>query len=209
MILYINNKVDVNYRSLINSSQWNESHSVVLTLCDPMDYTVHGILQARILEWVAFPFSRGSSQPRDKTQVSHIAGGFFTSWAPRCVIIKVLLVSQLASPALWEESLNVTAESILCPSPWPCGVAPGRSSFTTSKYLSLWLSVSSPYMMPFFFFLSVKILTHATHLSWWSGTQTSQETSEWPFSLWSVLRSCSLSLGILYLLIVPICTSVL
>ena len=51
------------------------------TLYDPMDYTVHGILQARILEWVAFPFSRGSSQPRDRTQVSHIAGGFFTSWA--------------------------------------------------------------------------------------------------------------------------------
>ena len=35
-----------------------------LTLCDPMDYTVHGILQARILEWVTLPFSRGSSQPR-------------------------------------------------------------------------------------------------------------------------------------------------
>ena len=49
------------------------------TLCDPMDYTVHGILQARILEWVAFPFSRESSQPRDQTQASHIAGGFFTS----------------------------------------------------------------------------------------------------------------------------------
>ena len=49
-----------------------------LTLCDPIDYTVHGILQARILEWVAFPFSRGSSQPRDQTQVSRIAGGFFT-----------------------------------------------------------------------------------------------------------------------------------
>ena len=43
-----------------------------LTLCDPIDYTVHGILQARILEWVAFPFSRGSSQPRDQTQVSCI-----------------------------------------------------------------------------------------------------------------------------------------
>ena len=54
-----------------------------LTLCDPMDYTVHGILQARILEWVAFPFSRGSSQPRDLTQVSHISGRFFTSWATR------------------------------------------------------------------------------------------------------------------------------
>ena len=51
------------------------------TLCDPMDYTVHGILQARILQWVAFPFSRVSSQPRDRTQVSHIAGRFFTSWA--------------------------------------------------------------------------------------------------------------------------------
>ena len=54
-----------------------------LTLFNPMDYTVHGFLQARILEWVAFPFSRGSSQPRDWTQVSHIAGGFFTSWATR------------------------------------------------------------------------------------------------------------------------------
>ena len=44
-----------------------------------MDCIVHGILQARILEWVAIPFSRGSSQPRDRTQVSYIAGGFFTS----------------------------------------------------------------------------------------------------------------------------------
>ena len=46
-----------------------------------MDYTVHGILQARILEWVAFPFSRGSSQPRDQTQVSRIVGKFFTNRA--------------------------------------------------------------------------------------------------------------------------------
>ena len=53
------------------------------TLCDPMDCTVHGTLQARILEWVAFPFSRGSSQPRDRSQVSHIAGRFFTSWTTR------------------------------------------------------------------------------------------------------------------------------
>ena len=50
-----------------------------MILCDPKDYRVRGILQARILEWVAFPFSRGSSQPRDQTQVSHIAGGFLTS----------------------------------------------------------------------------------------------------------------------------------
>ena len=49
------------------------------TLCDPMVYTVHGTLQARLLEWVAFPFSRVSSQPRDQAQVSGIAGRFFTS----------------------------------------------------------------------------------------------------------------------------------
>ena len=49
------------------------------TLCDSIDYTVLGILQARILKWVAVPFSRGSSQLRGQTQVSHIAGGFLTS----------------------------------------------------------------------------------------------------------------------------------
>ena len=54
-----------------------------LILWDPMDYTTHGILQARILEWVAFLFSRGSSQPWDHTMVSSIAGRFFTSWATR------------------------------------------------------------------------------------------------------------------------------
>ena len=49
------------------------------TLCDPIEYTVQGILQVRILEWVAFPFSRGSSQPRNQTEVSPIVGGLFTS----------------------------------------------------------------------------------------------------------------------------------
>ena len=49
-----------------------------LTLLDPMNYTFHGILQARILEWIAVPFSRRSSQSRDGTQVSFIAGRFFT-----------------------------------------------------------------------------------------------------------------------------------
>ena len=48
-----------------------------------MDYTVHGILQATILEWAAILFSRGSSQPRDWTPVSLIVGGFFTNWASR------------------------------------------------------------------------------------------------------------------------------
>ena len=51
------------------------------TLGNPIDYAVHGILQARILEWVAIPFPRGPSWPRDWTQVSWIAGRFFTVWA--------------------------------------------------------------------------------------------------------------------------------
>ena len=54
-----------------------------LTLCNPMDYTIHEILQARTLEWVAFLFSRRSSQTRNWTQVSQVAGRFFTSWATR------------------------------------------------------------------------------------------------------------------------------
>ena len=52
----------------------SESRSIVSNSLRP-----HRLLQARILEWVAFPFSRGSSQPKDRTQVSHTAGGFFTT----------------------------------------------------------------------------------------------------------------------------------
>ena len=59
-----------------------------LTLCNPVDCSlpgssIRGILQARILEWVAFPFFRGSSRPKDWTQVSCTKGRFFTIWATR------------------------------------------------------------------------------------------------------------------------------
>ena len=59
-----------------------------LTLCDPVDCSppgssIHGILQARILEWVAISFSRGSSPPRDRTQVSRISCRHFNLWATR------------------------------------------------------------------------------------------------------------------------------
>ena len=67
-----------------------------LTLCNPMDcsppgFSVHGVLRARILEWVAIPFSRGSSRPRDWTCVSCIAGRFFRIWATReaCTLLEV------------------------------------------------------------------------------------------------------------------------
>ena len=68
------------------------------TLCDPMDCSppgssVHGILQARILEWVAIPFSRGSSWPRDQIQASCTAGRFFTIWASREAFLLLALYS--------------------------------------------------------------------------------------------------------------------
>ena len=79
-----------------------------LTVCYPMDcslpgYSVHGISQARILEWAAISFSRGSSQPRDQTQVSCIGGRFFNLWATSalfvhsigCITISVLWIRKL------------------------------------------------------------------------------------------------------------------
>ena len=67
--------------------------------CSQPGSSVHGILQARILEWIAIPFSRGSSWPRDRTLVSRIAGWFFTNWATREAQMKVQ-VAQLC-PTLW------------------------------------------------------------------------------------------------------------
>ena len=52
------------------------------TLCDPTDHTVYGILRARILEWVAIPVSRGSSQPRDGTCIFCVADGLFNTEPP-------------------------------------------------------------------------------------------------------------------------------
>ena len=53
-----------------HTNRTDERAQLCPALCNPMNYTVHGILQAGILEWVAFPFSGRSSQPRDQTQVS-------------------------------------------------------------------------------------------------------------------------------------------
>ena len=82
--LKINIKIIVTSEAILGSEnklviQFSSVAQSCPTLCNPMDYTVHRILQARILDWVAIPFSGGSSQPRDQTQVSHTVGGFFTS----------------------------------------------------------------------------------------------------------------------------------
>ena len=75
-------------RTLVHTRTCTPTHTQLhLTLCNPMDSSsrgssVHGILQTRILEWVAIPFSRGSSQPRDQVCVSCIAGDVFTTGPP-------------------------------------------------------------------------------------------------------------------------------
>ena len=76
------------YLTYIQSESESVSCSVMSTFCNPMDNSplessARGILQARILEWVAIPFSRGHSRPRDQTQVSCIADRFCTNWATR------------------------------------------------------------------------------------------------------------------------------
>ena len=68
-------------KDMQQAEQWKSLSSVQLFV-NPLDNTVHGTLQATRLEWVAFPFSKGSSQPRNQTQVC-TAGGCFTSWATR------------------------------------------------------------------------------------------------------------------------------
>ena len=97
-----------------------------LTLCDPVHYTVHGILQARILEWVAFLFSRGSSQPRDRTQVSCIAGNslpaephgkFHKVCVCMCIYVCVLCVCQLLSCV----QLFATPQTVACQIPLSMG----------------------------------------------------------------------------------------
>ena len=89
----------------INWKKWKWSLSVVSDSLQPYSppgsFSVHEIFQARILEWVAIFFSRGSSQPRDQTQVCHIAGRLFTLWAMREYHIKINFCK-------WLKELNET-----------------------------------------------------------------------------------------------------
>ena len=94
----------------------NEVTQLCPTLCDPMDYSlpgssIHGIFQARVLEWAATFFSRGSSWPRDRTQISCVSGRCFTLWATRAPpydpVIPLLGISQFIHSVV-SNSLNPT-----------------------------------------------------------------------------------------------------
>ena len=97
------------FQSFVVDSEWVKFAQSCLSLCDPMDYSspgssVHGILQARIMEWLAIPFSRGSSYPRDWTQVSHTAGRFFTIYLYKvlCCFQNMTSFNAQNSPLKWE-----------------------------------------------------------------------------------------------------------
>ena len=90
--------------------------------CSPPDSSVHRILQARTLEWVAIPFSKGSSRPRNQTQVSRIAGGFFAVWASREITLYYIYSVQFSS--VTQSCLTLRSHELQhtrppCPSPTP------------------------------------------------------------------------------------------
>ena len=128
--------------------------------CSPPDFSVHGISQARLLEWLAVPFSRESSRPRDRTQVSHIAGRFFTIWATR----KPIKVKSARRVEHWFNRFSVfmkqnTRELPLClcvfsslslPHPPPCvrthgeSSLRGKSSYQNLTLLAPWSGTTRP-----------------------------------------------------------------
>ena len=108
-----------------NHLKWSEGAQSCPTLCDPMDCSlphssIHGIFQARTLEWVAIYFSRGSSQPRDRTLVSSIVGRCFTIWATTEIHLRSLLKYRLLCFTWkevwgrgWKLTLQVTFQEML------------------------------------------------------------------------------------------------
>ena len=110
--------------------KWSESRSVLSDPLQPQDYTIHGTLQARILEWVAISFSRVSFQRRDQTQVSHIAGRFFTSWAIREVpaYLRLLIFFLAILIPAWALSNSCHVWDILINFWWLWGSTGNRSS---------------------------------------------------------------------------------
>ena len=125
-----------------------------LTLCDPMDCSpppwgrtgdpmdcgppgssVHGILQARILEWVTMPSSRGSSQPRDRTHVFCIAGGFFTTGSPGKPRMTTMLQQKTVFEGKRERKAPPWASTC-----WALHILPCLTTTTASKGKPYWQS---------------------------------------------------------------------
>ena len=114
------------------------------TLCDPTDCrpkgsSVYEILQARILEWVATPFSRASSQPRDWTRVSCIAGISFTIWAAKEAVSKMILKDLGENPSQFKKQPQN------CGVPWNRNPTTGKFQFTVALLdTAMWVQPICP-----------------------------------------------------------------
>ena len=118
------------------------SHSVVSDSLQPMDCSppgssVHGILQARILEWVAISFSSRSFQPRDQTKVSCIAGRFFTIWATSKTYLYVYINESLCCLYIYISTVQSLSHIWLFVTPWTVACqAPLSMGFSRQEYWS-------------------------------------------------------------------------
>ena len=126
-------------RTVAIREEWNESVSPQScpTLCDsmdrsPSDYSVHGIFQARVLEWITIPFSKASSQPRDRTQVSCAAGRFFTIWATKETQSESVWLEKRgwSLEVLWREIWKSGPTLALAPALSPPGIQTMRQNRT-------------------------------------------------------------------------------
>ena len=98
---------------------WTVSRSVTSDSLRPLDYnppgsSVHGIFYARILEWVAISYFRGSPQPRDQTQDSHITGRFFTIWVITLLIVNKRFLREKCFSYLCEKVIHLVEDLCLC-----------------------------------------------------------------------------------------------
>ena len=160
-----------------------------LTLCNIMDCispdsSANGILQVRILEWVAIPFSRGSSQPRDRTRVSHIVSRFFTIWTvdPYKLLICVLISNQYSSTSDHGENYFNPATGVV--------------GIMNKDSLCIWkekLSLSSTFHLEKQFIRLGKVGTPLTlPLPGASCPRLTQRghSSEWPHRGWRLMSKC-------------------
>ena len=113
----VNQKLGMN--TYTEEVKWSEVAQSCRPLCDPMgcsppSSSIHRIFQARIVQWVAIAFSRGSSWPRDRTQVSSTAGRRFTVWATREAWTHTLLfIKQITNKNLLYSTGNPTQYSVI------------------------------------------------------------------------------------------------
>ena len=109
-----------------------------------MGFSLHGILQARILEWVAISFSRGSTRPRDQTGVSHISGKRFNLWATR----EALFRHKISETGIPESSIYTVPFLVLNQEVWVMYEKVKKEEESKEEFSLSWLSNSQYFSLP-------------------------------------------------------------